>query len=750
MIGIASAACGKDPAIAREAFVRSGDEYLSKNQLPEAVIQYRNAVQTDPQSGAARLKLAETYMRVGEPQNAIGEYVRAADLLPQDVEAQLNAGRMLLITGQFEDAQTRADNALALSPSSVDALILRANALARLKRVDDAIDEVEKAISGGGEGSSVYSTLGTLHLTEGNQYRAETAYRRAVELDPASVTARLALANFYWVSGRLDEAEVHLKAAVDTKRHDALTNRVTGWFYVTTGRAAEAEPHFKVLAEVLPDGTGTVMLAAYYLAVRRIGEAKAVLEPLAEPGADTFVMATLALARIAAASGDASAASRLVAAVLARHTTNAEALVMKAGLLAGERKADEALTAGRSATAANPNSAYAHFVLGRIQTLRGEYRDARAAFNRAVQLSPRYTAAQIELARLYLVGGEVSDARQLVETVLERAPDHAPAQLLLARIERATGNVAAAEQQLKALSTSAPHSVLLQAERGRLQNAQEKPAAARAVFEQILAKDPTNADALAELTALDFRAKRPQPAKARLDAAVRQKPGDAQLLMLSGRAHATIGELSKAEGLMRKALAVDPGRSREVSTALAQLYLQQGRVARALAELDTLAQQNPRWIAPQVMMATILQRENRRAEAKDRYRKALEIDPGAAMAANNLAFMYAEDSERLDEALQLAQAAKARLPGSPEAANTLGLVYYKKELPELAVSSLQDAVRMDPENTSFQYHLGLAHVKNGDMTRARQVLESALKKDPASRSAEEARAALARLANLGM
>jgi Tfp pilus assembly protein PilF len=750
IIGIASAACGKDPEVAREEFMRSGDEYLAKNQLSEAVIQYRNAVQTDPQSGMARVKLADIYMRVGEPQNAIGEFVRAADLLPQDVEAQLNAGRMLLITGQFEDAQTRADNALALSPSNVDAHILRANALARLKRLDDAIDEVETAISGGGGGSSVYSTLGTLHLTEGNQYGAEAAYRKAVELDPASVTAQLALANFYWVSGRLDEAEVHLKSAVETKRNDALTNRVIGWFYVTTGRAGQAEPHFKALAEMLPDGTGTLMLAAYYMSVRRTGEAKAVLEPLAEPGASTFAMATLALARIAVASGDVAQGSRLVDAVLARNTTNAEALVMKAGLLTGQRKADEALTAARGATAADPNSAYAHFVLGSIQAMRGEYRDARTAFSQAVQLSPRYTAAQIELARLYLVGGEAAEARQLVEAVLETSPNHGPAQLLLARIERVTGNVAAAERQLKALSSSAPNSLALQTELARVQSARENPTAARATFEQILAKDPTNAEALAELTALDFRANRPQPAKARLDAALQRAPNDARLLMLSGRAHVTMGELSKAEGLLRKALAADPGRSREVSTALAQLYLQQGRVARALGELDTLAQRNPRWVAPQVMMATILQGENRRAEAKDRYRKALAIDPGAYMAANNLAFMYAEDNERLEEALQLAQAAKARLPEAPETANTLGFVYYKKELPDLAVASLQDAVRMDPENTSFQYHLGLAHFKNGDMTRAREVLESALKKDPASRSATEARATLARLANLGM
>ena len=50
------------------------------------------------------------------------------------------------------------------------------------------------------------------------------------------------------------------------------------------------------------------------------------------------------------------------------------------------------------------------------------------------------------------------------------------------------------------------------------------------------------------------------------------------------------------------------------------------------------------------------------------------------VAANNLAWMFAETGENLDMALQLAQAATRRVPEQPEIQDTLGWIYYKKGL----------------------------------------------------------------------
>jgi tetratricopeptide (TPR) repeat protein len=218
--------------------------------------------------------------------------------------------------------------------------------------------------------------------------------------------------------------------------------------------------------------------------------------------------------------------------------------------------------------------------------------------------------------------------------------------------------------------------------------------------------------------------------------------------MLTGRTYATLQEYAKAETTLKRAVQID-SLGFESTGWLGELYLKQGRAEEALKEFETLAARNPKSVAPYMIMGTIFEGQNRRAEAKEAYRKALGVNAGAALPANNLAFMYAQDNERLDEALQLAQTAKAKLPNSPDAADTLGFIYYKKGLVTSAVAAFKEALNKQPDNPAFKYHLGLAYAKNGDYRMARPMLEEALKRAPNASDANEARATLARLAVIG-
>ena len=123
----------------------------------------------------------------------------------------------------------------------------------------------------------------------------------------------------------------------------------------------------------------------------------------------------------------------------------------------------------------------------------------------------------------------------------------------------------------------------------------------------------------------------------------------------------------------------------------------------------------------------------------------LAIDSHAAVAANNLAWLSAEHDGNLDVALQLAQTAKSQLPDSPQVNDTLGWVYYKRGLPTLAVSALEQSVRTDPKNACYQYHLGLAYVKTGANRQARESLQQSLTLTPRCEGSADAQATLAAL-----
>jgi Flp pilus assembly protein TadD len=89
--------------------------------------------------------------------------------------------------------------------------------------------------------------------------------------------------------------------------------------------------------------------------------------------------------------------------------------------------------------------------------------------------------------------------------------------------------------------------------------------------------------------------------------------------------------------------------------------------------------------------------------------------------------MYAEQNVKLDEALGLAQAAKAELPEVAEVSDTLGFIYLKKNIGELAVAPLREAVAKDGNNPAYRTRLGQAYLLTGDKVKARQELEAAVK-----------------------
>jgi tetratricopeptide (TPR) repeat protein len=82
------------------------------------------------------------------------------------------------------------------------------------------------------------------------------------------------------------------------------------------------------------------------------------------------------------------------------------------------------------------------------------------------------------------------------------------------------------------------------------------------------------------------------------------------------------------------------------------------------------------------------------AEAERNYRSALEYAPESPIAANNLAWLLADNGGNLDEALRLASSAVARDPKVADYYDTLGWVYLKKNLFPTAATQFRKAIEI--------------------------------------------------------
>jgi len=241
-----------------------------------------------------------------------------------------------------------------------------------------------------------------------------------------------------------------------------------------------------------------------------------------------------------------------------------------------------------------------------------------------------------------------------------------------------------------------------------------------------------------------FSTGRKQDAIQAVDEAMKRSAPSAPLYTLAGRAYLTAGNPAKAEELLKKAIDLEPSRLHAYGL-LGQLYISQKRLDQALAEFDQMAKKDPRSVGAPTMAGMILEVQGKRDQAKGRYEQALQINPDAAVAANNLAYIYAEQGGNLDVALQLAQTAKRALPDLAEVSDTLGFVYLKKDLVSLAIPPLEASAKKDPQNWIYQYHLGLAYSKAGEKAKAKQALERALAINASFPGAEDARKTLAGL-----
>ena len=132
----------------------------------------------------------------------------------------------------------------------------------------------------------------------------------------------------------------------------------------------------------------------------------------------------------------------------------------------------------------------------------------------------------------------------------------------------------------------------------------------------------------------------------------------------------------------------------------------------------------PRSVPALTMMGLLCYVSGELDEAQQSWEKALQIDNYAAAAANDLAWLYAEGRGSLEVALLLAQTAKSKYPNLPEVNDTLGWVYYRKDLVVQAIVFLQQSLDMEPHNPVYHYHLGMAYARKGDDAKARRLLEA--------------------------
>src|SRR6266403_2066885 len=157
------------------------------------------------------------------------------------------------------------------------------------------------------------------------------------------------------------------------------------------------------------------------------------------------------------------------------------------------------------------------------------------------------------------------------------------------------------------------------------------------------------------------------------------------------------------------------------------------------------AKSNPRETVFYLLAGGIYESKHDWDKAKQVYQRVLEIQPDNPLASNNLAYVILQQGGNVDVALAMAQTARRQLPDNPSSADTLGWAFYHKGVYNSAINLFKEAVKKDPDNATYNYHLGLAYARNGQAAQARQQLDRVVRIKPDSSEVNDLRQALAQL-----
>jgi tetratricopeptide (TPR) repeat protein len=588
-------------------------------------------------------------------------------------------------------------------------------------------------------GFASYAALaGFLASDRERDQEAEAVYREAIARAEAGrrATAWSLLANFFYSRERFDEAEAILLESIEVTPGDLDLIYGLARFYNARGDTAKADAMIQEATRTNPQDPEPFLLLSSYRG--RQGDLEGALEAAesALEASPDHLPAKLRKAELLVDMGyrgdDESRVAQgraIVDAVLAREETNPEALFVKAKIALAERDLDTAAASLRRAIDTKPDWAQAHFLLGSTLFLEGDRVAARAEVSRALELDADLLEAQRFLARIHASLGDHDMAEEVGRRVLRRDPRDVTTRILVAQSllrQREQDEALALLEAIPERDRDAEVHYAL----GRLFAQKRDAEAARRHLMAAYDERPLHYEVLRALLDLDLREKRIGESAQRITAALEQAPDDPRLNRLHGDALLYSGDGAGAEVSYRRAIELDPN-DLDTYQALARYLLLAGRRREVLATYQAALERNPKSGSLHVVVGSLFELESRTEEAMARYEEAIRLDPGLAVAKNNLAYLIAEQGGDLDRAFDLAQDAKALLPDSPNTADTLGWVLYKKNLPAPAIGYLKEAASGfsadDLELGMVRHHLALAYEANGEPQHASEVLEQALR-----------------------
>ncbi len=388
------AACSRDPNIRKHKYFASGEKYFDKGKYAEAAIEFRNALNIDPNYSEAHQQLGETYLKLQQGDRAVQEFARTVELQPDNFQARLELANLLILGRDFEHAQEHIKFLQQQRPNDAAVHSLISSSLAAQDDIPGAIAEMEKTIALDPRRWEPRLSLALLQLKNNQPDAAEMNFKKVIELNPSAVHAYLMLGSYYQSRGRFADAEQQLQHSVNLEPKNPDLHAALARLYLAEGKKTQAEALLQQAKRDLADNpAGYRLLADFYFVTGDVEKALSEYSALSQQHPkDLSVRKNYIQLLIQTHRFDE--ARKLTADILKAHKDDADALVFQSEMQISDGNVSEAIKTLESVIKNDPNNSEAHYVLGTAFEKSGSLDRAISEWSDALRLRPNFLDAQ--------------------------------------------------------------------------------------------------------------------------------------------------------------------------------------------------------------------------------------------------------------------------------------------------------------------------------------------------------------------
>ena len=696
---------GGSPEVRRERHLKKARDYLGESKFNEAIVEFRNAVKTNPRSAEARFELAMALLKTGDLRSAHGELVRAVELKPDFIKARYELGSLELVAKNLIRAKEQFEKLQTLDRDAFETRYLAAKIALVEKAPEKALVQLKEILRKTPNDAIIYLDLGIIQMAMRNFSAAEESLRQALELNPKISGARVALAQIYLATGKADKGETELIAATQADPENEMLLHVLGLYYSVTRRFDEIEKLYLGLLQKKPKSL---------IAKKRLAE--------------------LYLSR-----GDLKNSQRFISEILTTNSGDIDGHFFRGRMNIIENNNQKAIEDLTIVTRDRPQFAPGFFFLALAQRSQNKIEDAKKNFAKAVELYPLWIPPRVSLAEIQAASGEVDSALEHAQLVLKFQPKndrmlvvYGASLLRKKRIPQAVD----AFQKAKQLN---PGGFAAQMNLAMAYTMQKKYAEAIKEYKNVLDSNPERFEALNSIVRLYLLQNNSQAAIGIAEEHLKKTKNNAYVYQVMGQAKLAVRDYQEASKYLNRAVELNPNLA-SAYFLLGSVYSAQQKNDLAIIEYEKTIAKNPNTIPALIMIGMLYDRKQQPKKANEYYQRVLDINKTHILAANNLAYNYSQYGGNVDVALGIAQKAREANPDNPSLADTLGWIYYKKGSYLNAIALLKESnEKFNNGNSEVLYHLGMAYYKSGDRSSAAETLSKALASDKAFVGREEAK-----------